>query len=85
MSGDGAGTGAGAGVETRGRTQDGNGDKSGGGNESSSGDGNGNEDGIEEGAGKAKKCKKSYKSWTCDKTGETWVGREKNVDKKGLV
>ena len=78
-------------METRGRIQDGTGDGSGDGNETIGGDGNGdkdgNGDGIGESAGETKKSKKNNKRvvdamW---ETGDTWVEREKNVDKKGLV
>ena len=85
-SGDGAGTGTG--VNTRGRTQDWNGDGSGDKNESSRGDGNrdGNEDRIGEGGREAKKRKKAHKSYRRDAgNGGDLGGKNKNVDKKGLV
>ena len=90
-SGDGAGTGTG--VETRRRTPDENGDGDGDGSEDSSGNGNGhenngngNEDRIGEGGREAKKRKKPQNNVdTVWETGETWMERGNNVEKKGLV
>ena len=63
-------------METRGRTQVGNGDE----------DGIRDENRIGEGGRGAKKRKKPHTHvdamW---RTGETWVERGKNVEKKGLV
>ena len=87
--GDGAGTGTGVG--TRRRTLDGNGDGNGDGSEHSSGawngdDSNGNEDRIGEGGRDAKKRKTpQIVIDAVRETGETWVKRDKNVEKKGLV
>ena len=80
-------------METRSRTPDKNGDGNGDGNEDSSGDGNGDEDNgngnenmIGEGGREVKTCKK--RKIVVDavrETGETWVGKEKHVEKKGLI
>ena len=49
--------------------------------------GNGNEDGIGEDGREAKKRKKPHKRAVdaIQETWETWVEREKNVDRRGLV
>ena len=91
--GAGAGTGTGTGVETRRQTPDRNGDGNGDGREDSSKNGNGDEhngNGNEDRIGRAEESRKSARNhkivvdamW---ETGETWVERLKNVEKKGLV
>ena len=90
-SGDGAGTGTGTGVGIRRRTPDGNGDGNGDVSEDCSGDGNGdddngNENRIGEGGRGAKKRKKPLNS--CRRragNGGDMGGKQKNVEKKGLV
>ena len=87
-SGDGAGMVTGTGVGTRRRTPDGNGDGNGDGSKDSSRDGNGeedngNEDRIGEGGKEAKKPQNSCRRRAGN--GETWVERDNNVGKKGLV
>ena len=73
QAGNGNGSKTGTGVETRGRTQDGNGDGSGDKNECSSG-------------GRRRSAKKRTRvvdsAW---ETGETSMGREKNVDEKTVL
>ena len=77
-------------METRRRTPDGNGDGNRDGSKDSSGDGNGeeyngngNDDRIGEGEREGETRKKVVDA--VRETGETWVEREKNVEKKGLV
>ena len=80
-------------METRRRTPEGNGDGNGDGSEGSSGDGNGdeeggngNEDRIGEGGREAKSARnRRIVVDAMRETGETWMEREKNVEKKGLV
>ena len=92
-SGDGAGTRTGMGVETRRRTPDGNGDGNGDGSEDSSGDENGTGitgTGTKIGSGRAEERRRSarYRKRLVDdiwETGENWVERRNNVEKKGMV
>ena len=85
------GTGTGKEVKTQGRTQNGGVNGSGDGNERRSGDwngngdGNGTEDGIGDGGGKVKKHKKPLMSHKREVGYEIIVGKNKSVDKKGLV
>ena len=82
-------TGTGTRVKTRGRTQDGNWDGSGDGNESSSTIAEMGM-GTRMGSGRAEERRRSARNRTrlveaMWGTGETWVERGKNVEKKGLV
>ena len=90
---DGAGAGTGTEVETRRRTADGNGDRDGDGARTVAEMGTGTRitgTGMRIGSGRAEERRRSARNRkmvvdAVRDTGETWVERERNVEKKGLV